>query len=406
MLKDDNEIKDVAWKEVDINEKDDNNIGKINFRRNKNKARMAGALKFLLMLVVASASGAVTATYIVNTKSSELAAKNNTPIFQKKKVVSDNTNYEIPANSINKVAEDVGPAIVCITNSADDSSGKDEKQNIASGIIFKSDGSIITNYHVIEGAKKITVKLSNGKNGKVFNAKLIGYDVPTDLAIIKIDAKNLPTVTFGDSSKLRTGDVAIAIGNTLGDEFKETVTAGIVSATNMSVSVPDNDTGEPVKYNIIQTDATINFGNSGGALCNEKGEVIGINSLKISPEHSSDGIGFAISINEVKQIIDQLIKNGKVIRPFLGVVVGTSIPDKNNGISGAYIKEVLPNGGAEKAGIKPTDIIVELDGIKVVNSDDIRDILYSKKIGDKIPCKVYREGKYKKLQIVLSQNNE
>lgn len=358
------------------------------------------------MLVVASVSGAVTATYIVNTKSSELTAKNNTPIFQKKKTVSDNESYGIPANSINKVAEEIGPAVVGITNSANGFSKNEENQNTSSGIIFKSDGLIITDYHAIEGAKKITVKLSNGKNGKVFSGKLIGFDVPTDLAIIKIDAKNLPTASFGDSSKVRAGDVAIAIGNPVGDEFKESITAGVISSPSISVDVPNKATGETVNYNVIQTDATINESNSGGALCNEKGEVIGINSVKVSPEYNSEGLGFAVSINEVKEIIDQITKNGKVIRPFLGVVVGTALPIKNHGISGAYIKEVTPNGGAAKAGIKPTDIIVELDGIKVMNIDDIRDILYNKKIGDKIPCKVYREGKYKKLQITLLENKE
>lgn len=406
MLKDDNEIKDVAWREVDIEEDSDNNTGQINFRRNRNKSRMKAAFKFIAMIVVAATSGAITAAYIVNTKYSDSTSKNNAPIFQKKKSLEESSSYDIPANSVNKVAEAVGPAVVGITNNADAFEGDSSKQSSGSGIIFKSDGYIVTNYHVIEGADKVIVKLSNGKNGRTFRATVIGTDATSDLAIVKIDANNLPTATFGDSSKTRVGDVAIAIGNPLGEEFEGSVTAGIISANNRNIDVIDEKTGEVTRYKVVQTDAAINPGNSGGALCNERGDVIGINSLKLGADYNVEGMGFAIPINDAKKIIDELLKNGKVIRPFLGIVSGTAIADKNNGVQGAYIKGVVPGSGAAKAGIKPTDIITEIDGIKVVTIDDIRDILERKKIGDKVPCKVYRQGKFVKVQIVLTENKE
>lgn len=407
MPNDDNEIKDVDWKEVNI--EDNNNLGEIKFKKNKNKPRLKSALKFIAMMAVASVSGAITAAYMVNVKYSDSLAKSNTPIFQKKKALSSNTinsdASSVTENSINKVAQEVGPSVVGVTTSANGFKGKDE-YNAGSGIIIKSDGYIVTNYHIVQGSSTITVKLPNGKNGNVFKAKVIGYDDLSDLAIIKIEARNLPTAVFGDSLKLKIGDNAIAIGNPFGEEFQGSVTLGIISTVNKEIDLADETKGEVSKYKVIETDASINQGNSGGALCNANGEVIGINSLKLGAKYGDDGMGIAVSINEAKKVIDQIMKNGKVTRPFLGVIGGTALADKNNGVQGAYVKTVVSGSGLEKAGIKSDDIIVELDGVKVTSIDDIQNIIQSKKIGDKIPCKVYRKGKYVKCEVVLSENKE
>ncbi len=308
-----------------------------------------------------------------------------------KKNEKENKNEQLPKNSITKVAESVGPAVVGISNKTEGYFGQ-EDQGSGSGIIFDPNGYIVTNNHVIDGAQKITIKLSTGK---VLNASLVGTDRRSDLAVIKVDAKNLPVAKFGDSSKVKVGDVAIAIGNPLGEEFAGTVTAGIVSATNRKIQYAG------AVYKLIQTDAAINPGNSGGALCNDAGEIIGINSLK----EKAEGIGFAISINEAKDIIKSLMDYGKVSRPYLGVA-GKTISSEQTGVSGAYVAEVVQGSGAAAAGIKPTDIIVELDGKKVTKFEDLADILDTHKVGDTVKAKILRNSKYKEINIILSEMKE
>ena len=235
----------------------------------------------------------------------------------------------------------------------------DTSEGSGSGIIFKSDGFIITNYHVIEGATEIKVKLSNDN---VLKATVVGTDAISDLAVIKVEASNLPIAKFGDSSKVKVGDLAIAIGNPLGEQFSGTVTAGIISALDRRINIVDKKTGEQTIYKVIQTDAAINPGNSGGALCNIYGEVIGINSLKINSASGTDGMGFAINTNEAKEIINDLMTYGKVIRPAIGIYGGTAISVGNDGVEGVYVQEVVRGSGAAVAGIMPTDIIIEIGG--------------------------------------------
>ncbi len=189
--------------------------------------------------------------------------------------------------------------------------------------------------------------------------------------------------------------MAIAIGNPLGEEFAGTVTAGIVSAVNRKIHYAG------ALYKLIQTDAAINPGNSGGALCNDAGEIIGINSLK----EKAEGIGFAISINEAKDIIKSLMDYGKVSRPYLGVS-GETISSEQTRVSGVYVTEVVQGSGAAAAGIKPTDIIVELDGKKVTKWDDLGEIVGSHKIGDTVKVKILRNDKYKEVNIKLSEMKE
>lgn len=308
-----------------------------------------------------------------------------------RKKESKTESEQLPKNSITKVAESVGPAVVGISNKTEGYFGV-EDQGSGSGIIFDPSGYIVTNNHVIDGAQKITVKLSTGK---VLDASLVGKDTRSDLAVIKVNAKNLPVAKFGDSSKVKVGDVAIAIGNPLGEEFAGTVTAGIVSAINRKIQYGG------ALYKLIQTDAAINPGNSGGALCNEAGEIVGINSLK----EKAEGIGFAISINEAKDIIKSLMDYGKVSRPYLGIS-GKTISSEQAGVSGVYVAQVVQGSGSAAAGIKPTDIIVELDGKKVTKFDDLADILDSHKVGDSVKVKVLRNDKYKEVNIILSEMKE
>ncbi|QCI27433.1 DegQ family serine endoprotease [Caminibacter pacificus] len=264
---------------------------------------------------------------------------------------------------------------------------------LGSGVIISKNGYIVTNYHVISGATKIIVKTHDGKK---YKAKLIGSDPKTDLAVIKIDAKNLHPITFADSSKVKVGDMVLAIGNPFG--LSESVTHGIVSALNR------NSIGLNAYENYIQTDAAINPGNSGGALVDLKGRLIGINSAIISRSGGNNGIGFAIPSNMVKFVAVSLITKGKVVRGYLGVLISNidSSKAKLYGIGyGVLINKVEPNSAAAKAGLKPGDIIVAVDGEKVTNAGELRNKIAFKGAGAKVKLRVYRNGKFITIEATL-----
>ncbi|WP_412887199.1 S1C family serine protease [Bacillus sp. 1P06AnD] len=290
-------------------------------------------------------------------------------------------------------------------------SGEDVESGSGSGVIFKKDSNyayIVTNNHVIEGANKLEVSLENGKK---VDGQLIGADALSDLAVLKIPAKYASSVLeFADSSTLRAGDEVIAIGNPLGLDLSRTVTQGIVSAVNRSVSV--NTSAGEWNLKVIQTDAAINPGNSGGALLNTSGQVVGINSLKIS-ENGVEGLGFAIPSNELVPIVNEIINTGKVERVYLGVGLASidEIPDMylqtlpKSVDSGVIVTNVDQNSAAYKAGIKVQDVIVSINGTKVSNSTDLREYMYSKlKVGDSATLKLYRDGKLKTVNVKLTSN--
>jgi len=378
-------FRDVEWQEADCGEK-----GSIEIRNCNKKKKLDGVVKVLAFVLIAAVSGGVSGTVAAN----RIASKtyNYSSTSQSSSASNAETAGTAETTAINKVAETVGPAVVGIVVSGSSSTLTSDSYS-GSGIIFDSNGYIVTNNHVIEGAGKITVKLSSGKS---LEAKVVGKDTRSDLAVIKIDAANLPVARFGDSSKVKVGDLAVAIGNPLGEEFAGTVTAGIISALNRTIQY------EGSIYKVLQTDAAINPGNSGGALCNEEGQVIGINSLKIGSSENAEGMGFAISINEAKTIIDSLMSTGKVSRPYLGIY-GATVVAGSDSVEGVYVKEVVAGSGAEAAGIKPTDIITELDGQKVTAFDEISDILDKHKVGDVISCKIQRGKKIITLNITLTE---
>ncbi|MGG7622230.1 S1C family serine protease [Bacillus coreaensis] len=278
-----------------------------------------------------------------------------------------------------------------------------------SGVIFKVTGNeayIVTNNHVIEGASEIEVSLYNGEKA---SAQLIGADALTDLAVLKIDSKDVEgTLEFGDSSTLRAGEDVLAIGNPLGLEFSRTVTQGIVSATDRTITVTTS-AGE-WELNVIQTDAAINPGNSGGALLNSSGQVIGINSLKIS-EDGVEGLGFAIPSNDVVPIVNQLIESGQITRPYMGVSLAgleelpqmylQEVPETVT--EGAMVMQIDSSSAAAKAGLAVGDVIVSIDDVKVTNSNDLRKYLYNDlSVGDEITLKVYSKGQEKTVTMTLT----
>ena len=370
---------------------DDKNKGKIKFI-NKNNKKIKDFIKLFAAVLVCVVFGGIGGAIIFNVESKNMIKSSSLSSLTQNNSNSLTKTAGVSTSAISKTAATVGPAIVGISNKAQENFGLQDV-NSGSGIIFDSNGYIVTNNHVINGDLKITVKLSSGK---VFIAKVIGTDTRSDLAIIKVDATNLPIAKLGDSSKVSVGDTAIAIGNPLGDEFAGTVTAGIISAVNRQI-----DYGGAV-YKLLQTDAAINPGNSGGALCNNSGEVIGINSLKLGASQNAEKMGFAITINEAKAIIQSLMSNGTVARPYLGIL-GQDTVLNNNNVQGAYVNEVVAGSGAAAAGIKPTDIIVEIDGTKVKQFSDLTGIIDKHKIGDKVSCKILRNGNTISVNVTLTQ---
>ena len=278
----------------------------------------------------------------------------------------------------------------------------EEGESEGSGIIYSEDGYIITNNHVIEeavGSNSATVTITLN-DGTEYEAEIIGRDETTDLALLKIDAKGLNAAKFGNSDELQVGELAVAIGNPLGSEFAGSVTAGYISALDRTLTI------DSTTYKLIQTDAAINPGNSGGALVNAKGEIIGINSAKISST-GVEGLGFAIPINEALKIIEQLKVTGKIIRPYIGIYgldLDETTARRNNLVEGVYVYQVYTNTPAQKAGISRGDIIVGIDGKDVTTKQELNEIKNSKNIGDTVELKLYRNGKYETIKVTLDSD--
>jgi serine protease Do len=272
------------------------------------------------------------------------------------------------------------------------------EHGLGSGVIISPDGYIVTNNHVIDGAIDIHVTMSNRE---VYSAKLIGADPLTDLAVIKIDGKNLPSVPWGDSSKLRPGQLVLAFGNPLG--FRFTVTRGIISALNRP-NPSTSDRRKPGQF--IQTDAAINQGNSGGALVNARGELIGINTFIISQTGGFNGMGFAIPQEIVQHTADTLIRDGKVHHGFMGVTIADVTPDnakffQMNKAVGAVVSDVSADSPGGKAGLKTGDVITTLDGKEVSDAGELQAEISQKQAGDTVHLEVARDGKTLSVPVTL-----
>lgn len=309
--------------------------------------------------------------------------------------------------SVPEIAKKVGPSCVGVINKAkvtaqryydpftgryyytsDPNSDELVEQGSGSGIILSQDGYIVTNQHVIDGATEISVVLNTGDE---YKATLVGEDVRSDLAVLKIDAPGLVAAQIGDSEALQVGELAVAIGNPLGQEFAGSVTVGVISALNRTMTV-DNK-----KYNLIQTDAAINPGNSGGALVNQYGEIIGINSVKISTT-GVEGIGFAIAMSEAKPIIDDLMNNGYVSgRPLVGIQARATM-------SGLLVDSVIEGSGAANAGILAGDLIVKAENKVVKTVDELNEIRDKKKAGETLRLTVIRNGELLNIDVILGED--
>ncbi|PSO49407.1 MAG: peptidase S1 [Cyanobacteria bacterium SW_9_44_58] len=280
-------------------------------------------------------------------------------------------------------------------------SQKRVKEGLGSGVIISSDGQILTNAHVVNKADQVTVAL---KDGRTLDGKVLGTDPLTDIAVIDIDAENLPTVSLGNSENVKPGQWAIAIGNPLG--LNETVTVGVISATgrpSSAIGVSDK------RVDFIQTDAAINPGNSGGPLLNARGEVIAINTAIIG---QAEGLGFAVPINTAKDISQQIIETGEVVYPYVGIRMVTLTPEIKQRLpqelqiaadSGVLVVETVQGSPAREAGLKPGDIIREINGKPVQKSEQVQRLIQEQAVGDRVSMLIERKGETQEITVQLEQ---
>ncbi|WP_416361243.1 S1C family serine protease [Mammaliicoccus sp. Dog046] len=365
----------------------------------------------------------VLALYFGGTKIIDVFGSNNddakvtkAPANEKGGNIKDNLSSN---QSVSSMIKGVSPSIVGVINKqkasgiesffSDKDSNESQETGTGTGVIYQTDKNstyIVTNNHVIEGASEIEVRLHNDKSVK---AHLVGRDVMTDLAVLKIEGNyNIKPIKFADSSKVKAGETVFALGNPLGVEFANSVTQGIISSEERTMNVETSEGA--TEATVIQTDAAINPGNSGGALVDLNGNLIGINSMKIS-RPDVEGIGFAIPSNEVDNIIKDIMSDGKVTRPYIGIGM-ISIEDIPNEYKkelnltedkGVYVSEVDRKANN---GLKKEDVITEIDGKKVHSVSDIKNYLYNKKKpGDKLTLKIVRNGKTQTEKITLKEQS-
>lgn len=360
-------------------------------------------LKFFILILIGALIGGgvgslITFNYIKNHLPYyySINAKNG-----QAQIVNINKLVELEESKIIDVTEKVSPAVVRIstTQVVSDFFFSYETSGLGSGFIISPDGEIVTNNHVISGAKKITVSLSDGSE---YEATVIGKDPSSDIALIKIDGVNLPHLSFGDSSALKVGQVVIAIGNPYG--LDHTVTTGVISALERTLTFEDRTT----LVGVIQTDAAINPGNSGGPLLTLTGDVIGMNT---AIQQSAQGIGFAVSSNTIIKVINDIKLFGKVVWPFLGIS-GVSITDdiaRRNNLptnKGVLVIQIYPGTSASYAGLKSYDIIIKFDGYEISSVQEITKFLRKHNIGDKVKLEIYRDNKKIEIEVILKEKPE
>lgn len=371
----------------------------INPPRKPKKSFVATASLCLVSAVIGGLTTVAAVPYIYPAKTAASLQASSTSLTPVANLNTTQTNFPVE-----QIAKNLGPAVVGVSNFQSSQTffgTSSDLQEAGSGsgfIIDAQKGYIVTNNHVIDGAKKITVSLSDGRN---LDAKVVGADPRTDLAVLQIsDTKNLTAVKLGNSSKLEVGEPVVAIGNPGGNEFARSVTTGVVSATNRTLDIQGESS-----FNLIQTDAAINPGNSGGPLVDYQGLVIGINSAKYN-EPGFEGMGFSIPISDALPTIQQLINSGVAKHPALLISINDQYNDyaqSNNKPQGAYISDVTANGPAAKAGLQKGDVITKINNVTVTNSSDLVHELYKYNVGNTITVTYVRNGKTNQTKATLGE---
>lgn len=364
---------------------------------------------FIMAVITAIIAGAIGSvlTYTILTKTNN----NNSTNTSNSNNNTTRIKIEATDSPVVAIAKKAGPSIVGIKINAMSQTmfgSLQESSEEGSGIIYSQDGYIVTNYHVIESAikdssAKISVTLAD--SDETIEASIVGYDETTDLAVIKVEKTGLTAAEFGKSSELQVGDIAVAIGNPLGQELAGSVTVGYISALNRKITTSGRT------YKLIQTDAAINPGNSGGALVNSQGQVIGINTVKIGSSLSGtsvEGLGFAIPSDDAVDIINKLIKDKKIVRPYIGVSginVDETTAKMNNLPQGVYVAQVVTNSPASKAGLQKGDVITGIECKDITTMEELNEIKNTKNVGDKITLKVHRQNKDMDVQVTLESDD-
>ena len=376
--------------------------------------------QLLLIILISFFSGVLGSFTTLQLSQKQNTSPTNTTTVSKTAVKNENSTTQ----AVDKVKNAVVSVITYSANSqnslfgsaeTDTDTNTEQVSSEGSGVIYKKEGNfayLVTNTHVINGAKKVDIRLADGTK---VPGEIVGSDTYSDIAVVKIAADNVTTVAeFGDSDQLTVGETAIAIGSPLGSEYANTVTQGIVSSLNRNVSLKSED-GQAISTKAIQTDTAINPGNSGGPLINIQGQVIGITSSKIASNGgtSVEGLGFAIPANDVKNIIKQLEKDGKVTRPALGIqmvnltnlstadIKKLKLPDKvTSGVAVRSVQKNMPANGH----LQQYDVITKVDDTKISSTTELQNVLYSHSIGDEITVTYYRNGKEETTKIKLDKS--
>lgn len=406
----DNEIKETIVENDKIEEKEkikmDIEEDLVFKQSDKSEKNIKGFVSGLIGGIVGTALMIAVMFGVPSIRSNLLSVNNNnevnTKIESNENILTTPIEYVEYENPVIGIAEKVGSSVVGIVVEYDYYSffGNQRATQEGSGIIISSDGYILTNNHVIatELNDTITIKVYLANSDEPIVAEVVGTDAQTDMAVLKIDCTDLPKIEYGNSSECKVGELVVAIGNPLGMEFAGSVSVGYISALDRKLSDVNGNT-----LNLMQTDAAINSGNSGGALVNTKGQLIGINTAKIQGT-GVEGMGFAIPIDDVKGIIETLITNKKVIRPYLGiggVAVDEKIARENDLVVGVYVQSIETFSAAERAGIKVGDVITEVEGTKVQTVDELNDIKNKYNVGDIIKLKINREGKEQEISVLV-----
>lgn len=367
------------------------------------KDRKSNSLFLNVMVIGIVAVAASACTYSV-VKNSDIEVNNDE--YSSGTTTSNNVTYQIESveSPVVAIAEQVTPSVVGIQVtlvSANMFGSLSESTSEGSGIVYSEDGYIITNYHVIEYAVDSSDATINilFTDGTEMEATIVGGDETSDLAVLKVEATGLTAAVIGDSDETKVGELAVAIGNPLGVQFAGSVTVGYVSALNREI------TTDGVTMLMIQTDAAINEGNSGGPLVNSQGEIIGINTAKIGAT-GVEGLGFAIPINTVMPVVEELIENGKIARPQIGISGFSISADdalKYNLVEGVYVNSVVEGGPAEIASIQAGDVVVAINGTEITTMDELNEIKNTFNIGDEITLKVYRNQEYIEVNLILNE---
>lgn len=364
--------------------------------------RVPGMLAAIVIAAVIGGLAGTGATILTAQRLSHVSAPGSNP------PLAPITNSLTEESAVITVADKAGPAVVEIKTTVvtPDLFAPREQQGIGSGFLVRSDGYIVTNNHVIANARQLKVILRD--QTKSFDARIVGTSPEDDIAVLKIDATGLPSLKFGDSSALKVGQLAIAIGSPLGQQ--NSVTKGVISALHRSLTAPDpTNPGNPQSIlNAIQTDASINPGNSGGPLLNSAGDVIGVNFAIEQARAGGPGISFALDGNAARDIADQLIKTGHVNRPFLGVSyvpVDQTTATANNLPVGALVRQVDHGSPADRAGVRPQDVITQVNDQAIDDTHPLKDVLRQFRPSDSITLTVQRSGQTLKLRVTLGSQS-